>query len=185
MEEIDYSVLYRWFVGLDMDDQIWSPTTLSKNRDRLLESDIAAAFFDGVLAQAPRRVCSRTNTSRSMGRCWKPDPDASLARKGQGKEAKLSYAGHVLLDNRHGLVANVCTTRATGTAEREAAQRLLDASAPPRSTVGGDKHLDVRAFVAAVRALEITPHVAQKAGGTPIDGRTTRHPDAISQQKRS
>ena len=227
MEEIDYSVLYRWFVGLGMDDPIWSPTTFSKNRDRLLESDIAAAFFDEVLAQARaagllsdehftvdgtlleawaslksfRRTDAgptsppddpgnptvnfhgesrRNDTHQST-----TDPDARLTRKGQGKEAKLSYAGHVLLDNRHGLVANVCTTHATGTAEREAAQLLLDASAPPGSTVGGDKNFDVRAFVAAVRALEITPHVAQKAVGTAIDGRTTRHPGyAISQQKR-
>jgi hypothetical protein len=99
------------------------------------------------------------------------DPDAHLARKGQGKEAKLSYAGHVLLDNRHGLVANVCTTAATGTAERDAAQWLLTASAPPHSTVGGDKNFDVPAFVAAVRDLQITPHVAQKAKGTAIDAR--------------
>jgi transposase len=227
MEEIDYSVLYRWFVGLSMDDPIWSPTTFSKNRDRLLESDIASAFFDAVISQAReagllsdehftvdgtlleawaslksfRRKDSgatpppddpgnptvnfhgesrRNDTHRSS-----TDPDARLARKGHGREAKLSYAGHVLLDNRHGLVANVCTTPATGTAEREAAELLLDASAPPGSTVGGDKNFDVRAFVAAVRALEITPHVAQKAIGTAIDGRTTRHPGyAISQQKR-
>jgi hypothetical protein len=114
------------------------------------------------------------------------DPDARLTRRGHGREAKLSYAGHVLLDNRHGLVANVCTTPATGTAEREAAPLLLDASTPPGRTVGGgDKNFDVRAFVAAVRALEITPHVAQKAVSTAIDGRTTRHPGyAISQQKR-
>ena len=113
------------------------------------------------------------------------DPEAMLARKGAGKEAKLSYAGHVLLDNRHGLVANVCVTPATGTAERDAAHRLLDASAPAGSTVGGDKNFDVAAFVAAVRALAITPHVAQKTVGTAIDGRTTRHAGyAISQQKR-
>ena len=82
MEEIDYSVLYRWFVGLGMDDPIWSPTTFSKNRDRLLESDIAAAFFDGCSPRLVRRVCSRTNTSRSMGRCWKPGrvSKASAAR---------------------------------------------------------------------------------------------------------
>ena len=84
------------------------------------------------------------------------DPDARLARKGAGKEAKLAHAGHVLLDNRHGLVANVCVTPATGTAEREAAYLLLDASAPPGSTVGGDKGFDVRSFVAAVRDLGIT-----------------------------
>src|SRR2546422_8073077 len=227
MEEIDYSVLFRWFVGLGMDDPIWSPTTFSKNRDRLLESDIASAFFDAVLAQARaagllsdehftvdgtlleawaslksfRRkdegptpppddpgnptVNFHGESRRNDTHQSTTDPDAQLARKGQGKEAKLAYAGHVLLDNRHGLVANVCVTAATGTAEREAAVLLLAEAAPPRSTVGGDKNFDVHAFVAAVRALEITPHVAQKAVGTAIDRRTTRHPGyAISQQKR-
>ena len=107
-----------------------------------------------------------------------------LARKGQGKEAKLSYAGHVLLDNRHGLVANVCVTAATGTAEREAALLLL-AEAADAATVGGDKGFDVPSFVAGVRALGVTPHVAQKVAGSAIDDRTTRHPGyAISQQKR-
>jgi len=228
MEELDYSVLFRWFVGLGMDDPIWSPTTFSKNRDRLLASDIASAFFDAVLAQARAAgllsdehftvdgtlleawASLKSFRRRDAGPPPPPDdpgnptvnfhgesrrndthqsttdPDAQLARKGQGKEAKLSYAGHVLLDNRHGLVANVCATAATGTAERDAAQLLLAASAPPpRSTVGGDKGFDVRSFVAAVRALQITPHVAQKATGTAIDGRTTRHAGyAISQQKR-
>jgi transposase len=227
MEEIDYSVLYRWFVGLGMDDPIWSPTTFSKNRDRLLESDIAAAFFDGVLAHARaagllsdehftvdgtlleawaslksfRRndegpapppddpgnptVNFHGESRRNDTHASTSDPDAQLARKGQGKEAKLSYAGHVLLDNRHGLVANVCTTAATGTAERDAARLVLDASAPPGSIVGGDKGFDVPSFVASVRALAITPHVAQKVKGSAIDGRTTRHAGyAISQQKR-
>jgi transposase len=226
MEEIDYSVLFRWFVGLGMDDPIWSPTTFSKNRDRLLQSDIAAAFFDAVVAQArtadllsdehftvdgtlleagaglksfrkkdedptppPNDPGNPTvnfhgETRRNDTHQSTTDPDARLARKGQGKEAKLSYAGHVLLDNRHGLVANVCVTPATGTAEREAAHLLLDASAPPGSTVGGDKGFDVPSFVAAVRDLGITPHVAQKIHSA-IDGRTTRHAGyAISQQKR-
>src|SRR6187200_891359 len=167
MEEIDYSVLYRWFIGLGMDDPIWSPTTFSKNRDRLLQSDIAAAFFDAVVGQARhagllsdehftvdgtlleawaglksfRRTADgpppppddpgnptvnfhgesrRNDTHQST-----TDPDAQLYRKGQVKEAKLAYLGHVLLDNRHGLVANVCATAATGTAEREAALMLL------------------------------------------------------------
>ena len=112
------------------------------------------------------------------------DPDAMLARKGQGKEAKLSYAGHVLLDNRHGLVANVCVTAATGTAEREAALLLL-AHAAHAATVGGDKGFDVPSFVAGVRALGVTPHVAQKVTASAIDDRTTRHPGyAISQRKR-
>ena len=227
MEEIDYSVLFRWFVGLGMDDPIWSPTTFSKNRDRLLASDIASAFFDAVLAQARTAgllsdehftvdgtvleawASLKSFRRRDAGPQPPPDdpgnptvnfhgesrrndthhsttdPDARLARKGAGREAKLAYAGHVLLDNRHGLVANVCATAATGTAEREAADLLLEASAPPGSTVGGDKLFDVRSFVVGVRARGITPHVAQKAIGTAIDGRTTRHPGyAISQRKR-
>jgi transposase len=226
MEEVDYSVLYRWFVGLGMDDPVWSPTTFSKNRDRLLASDIAAAFFDAVVGQAReagllsdehftvdgtlleawaslksfRRTdegpqappddpgnptvnfhgeARRNDTHQST-----TDPDARLARKGPGKEAKLSYAGHVLLDNRHGLVANVCVTAATGTAEREAALLLL-AHAAAATTVGGDKGFDVPSFVAGVRALGVTPHVAQKIAGSAIDDRTTRHPGyAISQRKR-
>jgi transposase len=226
MEEIDYSVLFRWFVGLGMDDPIWSPTTFSKNRDRLLEGDIAAAFFDAVIGQARtagllsdehftvdgtlleawaglksfRRTdegpppppddpgnptinfhgeSRRNDTHQST-----TDPDALLARKGAGHEAKLAYAGHVLLDNRHGLVANVCVTAATGTAEREAAVLLLSA-ASDAGTVGGDKGFDVASFVAAVRALGITPHVAQKVKGSAIDGRTTRHPGyRVSQQRR-
>jgi transposase len=226
MEEIDYSVLYRWFVGLGMDDPIWSATTFSKNRDRLLESDIASAFFDGVLSQARaagllsdehftvdgtlldawaslksfRRKADgptpppddpgnptvnfhgesrRNDTHQST-----TDPDAMLARKGQGKEAKLSYAGHVLLDNRHGLVANVCATAATGTAERETGLLML-AEAPHAVTLGGDKGFDVPSFVARVRALGVTPHIAQKVRGSALDDRTTRHPGyAISQQKR-
>ena len=113
------------------------------------------------------------------------DPEAMLHRKGKGKEAKLAYLGHVLLDNRQGLVANVCATHATGTAEREAAALVLEASAPPGSTVGVDKGYDVASFVATVRVLEITPHVAQKARWSAIDGRTTRHASYhVSQRKR-
>lgn len=226
MEEIDYSVLYRWFVGLNMDDPIWSPTTFSKNRDRLLASDVASAFFDGVLAEARgagllsdehftvdgtlleawagiksfRRkdeeptsppddpgnptVNFHGESRRNATHQSTTDPDAQLARKGPGKEAKLSYAGHVLLDNRYGLVANVCATSATGTAEREAALMLLSAGTKG-GTVGGDKAFDVASFVAGVRALSVTPHVAQKVSGSAIDGRTTRHAGyAISQRKR-
>ena len=107
-----------------------------------------------------------------------------LHRKGHGKEAKLAYLGHVLLDNRHGLVANVCATHATGTAEREAAALLLEASAPPGSTVGADKGYDVASFVADVRVRDVTPHVAQKVRWSAIDGRTTRHAGYhVSQRK--
>jgi hypothetical protein len=112
------------------------------------------------------------------------DPDALLARKGNGREAKLSYPGQVLLDNRHGLVANVCVTAATGTAEREAALLVLH-HAPRAATVGGDKGFDVSSFVADVRARGVTPHVAQKVKGGAIDRRTTGHHGyAICQQRR-
>jgi len=227
MEEIDYSVLYRWFVGLSMDEPIWSHSTFSKNRERLLAGDIASAFFDAVRGQAAAagllsdEHCTVDGTLleawaslKSFQRTDKEptalpddpgnpsvdfhgetrtndthastsDPDAQLARRGKGKEAKLSYAGHVLLDNRHGLVANVCATAATGTAEREAALLLLGALPDGGGTVGGDKGYDVASFVAAVRALGLTPHVAQKDKSSAIDGRTTRHPGySVSQQKR-
>jgi len=226
MEELDYSILFRWFVGLGMDDEIWSPTTFSKNRDRLLQGDVAAAFFDAVVGQARQAGllsdehftvdgtlleawASLKSFRRKDGDPTAPpddpgnptvnfhgearrndthqsttDPDARLARKGLAREAKLSYAGHVLLDNRHGFVANVCVTAATGTAEREAALLLLD-EAPDAVTVGGDKGFDVPSFVAAVRARGVTPHVAQKVKGSAIDGRTTRHEGySSSQQKR-
>jgi len=226
MEEIDYSILFRWFVGLGMDDEIWSPTTFSKNRDRLLQGDIAAAFFDAVVDQARQAgllsdehftvdgtlleawaslksfrpkdddapeppddpgnptVNFHGESRRNDTHQSTTDPEALLARKGHGKEAKLSYAGHVLLDNRHGLVVNVCVTAATGTAEREAALLLLG-EAPGAVTVGGDKGFDVRSFVEQVRALGVTPHVAQKDKYTAIDGRTTRHPGyEVSQRKR-
>jgi transposase len=226
MEEIDYSILFRWFIGLSLDDPIWSPTTFSKNRDRLLQGDIASAFFDAVLDQARgadllsdehftvdgtmleawaslksfRRkdaepapppddpgnptVNFHGETRKNDTHASTSDPDAQLYRKGQGKEAKLAYLGHVLLDNRHGLVANVCATAATGTAEREAALELLT-SATSAKTVGGDKNFDTAGFVAKVRELEITPHVAQKSTASAIDGRTTRHAGyAMSQRKR-
>src|SRR5262245_4071062 len=226
MEELDYSILFRWFVGLGMDDEIWSPTTFSKNRDRLLQGDVAAAFFDAVVDQARQAgllsdehftvdgtlleawASLKSFRRKDAGPTAPPDdpgnptvnfhgearrndthqsttdPDARLARKGVAREAKLSYAGHVLLDNRHGFVANVCVTAATGTAEREAALLLLD-EAPDAVTVGGDKGFDVPSFVAAVRARGVTPHVAQKVKGSAIDGRTTRHEGySISQQKR-
>lgn len=228
MEQLQYNLLFRWFVGLNMDDPVWHPTTFTKNRDRLLQGEIAAAFFDAVRGQAraagllsdehftvdgtqldawaslksfrPRtkpegvqppddpgnptvnfhgeRRCNDTHASTT-------DPDAMLYRKGAGKEAVLAYLGHVLLDNREGLVANVSVTAATGTAEREAAALLLEVSAPPGSTVGADKGFDVKRFVAEVRALGVTPHVAQKAKHSAIDNRTTRHVGyTISQQKR-
>ena len=112
------------------------------------------------------------------------DPDAQLARKSYGEKAVLAYLGHVLLDNRHGLVVNACATAATGTAEREAAAILLQVSAK-RGTVGADKNYDVASFVRAVRACGLTPHVARKVRYTAIDDRTTRHAGYhVSQRKR-
>jgi transposase len=190
MEELNYNLLLRWFVGLNMDDPVWHPTTFTKNRDRLLAGDVAAAFFDAVRAQAraagllsdehftvdgtqleawaslksfqPRdaepgeppddpgnpTVNFRGERRRNATHASTTDPEAMLHRKGPGKEAKLAYLGHVLLDHRHGLVANVWATHATGTAERDAAVVLLDASAPPGSTVAADKGYDVASFVA-------------------------------------
>jgi transposase len=225
MEEIDYSILFRWFIGLGMDEEIWSPTTFSKNRDRLLEGDIAAAFFDAVRTQAEAAgllsdehftvdstmleawaslksfqrkdagpstppddpgnptVNFHGETRKNDTHASTTDPDAQLYRKGKGKEAKLAYLGHVLLDNRHGLVANVCATAATGTAERDAAIVLLTAEDRAK-TVGGDKNFDVANFVATVRGLDVTPHVAQKEHSA-IDARTTRHAGYdVSQRKR-
>jgi transposase len=225
MEEIDYSILFRWFIGLSLDEPIWSPTSFSKNRDRLLDGDIAAAFFDAVRAQAEAAglmsdehftvdstmleawaslksfqrkeagpseppddpgnptVNFHGETRKNDTHASTTDPDAQLYRKGKGKEAKLAYLGHVLLDNRHGLVANVCATAATGTAERDAAVMLLTPEARAK-TVGGDKNFDVASFVAAVRELDVTPHVAQKDHSA-IDARTTRHAGYdVSQRKR-
>ncbi len=217
MEELNYNLLYRWFVGLNMDDPVWHPTTFTKNRDRLLAGDVAAAFFDAVAAQArtaellsdehftvdgtqleawaslksfQRRAAPpgappddpgnptvdfRGEPRRNATHVSTTDPAAKLYRKGLGREAKLAYLGHVLLDNRHGLVANVGVTAATGTAERAAALWLLAAGVPPGSTVGADKGYDVASFVRDVRGLGLTPHVAQKVRFSAIDGRTTRH----------
>jgi len=227
MEELNYNLLFRWFVGLDMDDAVWHPTTFSKNRDRLLAGDIAAAFFEAVGAQAraaglfsdehftvdgtqleawaslksfrPRdaapsdppddpgnpTVNFHGEQRRNATHASTTDPEARLYRTSGGREAKLAYLGHVLLDNRHGLVTNVCVTPATGTAEREAAARLLDARARPRATVGADKGYDVASFVQHVRARGITPHIAAKVRHGAIDGRTTRHAGyRVSQRKR-
>ena len=227
MEELDYNLLCRWFVGLNMDEAVWHPTTFTKNRDRLLGGEVAAAFFDAISRQAraagllsdehftvdgtqlevwaslksfrPREepegpppddagnptVNFRGERRRNDTHRSTTDPEARLYRKSPGRAATLAYLGHVLLDNRHGLVANVCVTAATGTAEREAATVMLAASAPPGSTVGADKGYDAGRFVDEVRALELTPHIARTTPYSAIDVRTTCHPgDWVSQRKR-
>ena len=227
MEALDYNLLFRWFVGLNMDEAVWHPTTFTKNRDRSRGGAVAAAFFDAVDRQAraaglpsdehftvdgtqldawaslksyrPRNgpagpppddpgnptVNFRGERRRNDTHQSTTDPEARLYRKGPGREATLAYLDHVPLDNRHGLVANVCVTAATRTAEREAASWMPAASTPPGSTVGADKGYDVARFVDAVRALEVIPHIARKAPYSAIDVWTTYHPGyQISQRKR-
>jgi hypothetical protein len=232
MEQLNYNLLFRWFVGLNMDDPVWDVTVFTKNRERLLQADVARKFFqrvvqaaqaldlmsdehftvDGTLMEACASLKSFKKTdeaAKSKGGDDDPgnpsvdfhgekrsnkthqsstDPWALLARKGQGKEAKLSYSGHVLMENRNGLVADVEVLPATGTAERVAALGMV-ANLPGDQpvTVGGDKNYDTRDFVAEARDLNATPHVAQnnKRRKSAIDGRTTRHPGyKLSQQKR-
>jgi IS5 family transposase len=223
MEQLDYNLLFRWFVGLGMDDEIWDATVFTKNRDRLLKGDVAQAFFDRVLAQArEHRLLSNEHftVDGTLIEAWaghksfRPkdesddgdgenfhgrkrtndthasttDPDSRLYRKGKGKEAKLSYMGHVLMENRSGLVVRSEVTIASGTAEREAALRMIrKAKLPAGATVGADKAYDESDFVAGLRANGMTPHVAQNDTNrsSKVDARTTRHAGyAISQIKR-
>jgi transposase len=232
MEQLDYNLLFRWFVGLNMDDAVWDASTFSKNRDRLLEGDVAEGFFQGVLEQARQRdVLSDEHFSvdgtlleawagaksyqakekkgrgeppddpgnpsvnfRGEKRCnatheSKTDPEAKLARKGPGKEAKLSYNGNLLIENRNGLIVDTEVWEANGTAERDAALAMLEQLPGNKQvTVGGDKGYDTADFVAECRHLQVTPHVAQndqRRGGSAIDERTTRHAGyALSQRKR-
>ncbi len=226
MEQLDYNLLFRWFVGLNADEAVWDATVFSKNRDRLLDGDVAQAFFaevlelarehrllsdehftvDGTLLEAwaghksfkrkdpppseppadagnadvDFRGAPRSNATHEST----TDPAARLFKKAKGQEAKLCYLGHVLMENRHGLVVDTRVTQATGTAERDAAAEMLQAR---RGTVGGDRAYDTRDFVQAARAAGVTPHVAQNQTNrrSAIDGRTTRHPGyAISQTKR-
>jgi len=223
MEELDYNLLFRWFVGLNLDDPVWDATGYCKNRERLLQGEVAEAFFqevlplarehdllsdehftvDGTLIEAWASLKSfkkkeaeqttpppadpgnptvdfhgepRSNETHEST----TDPEARLYRKGPGKEAKLNYMGHVLMENRHGLAVQTDLTPATGTAEREAAVDMTAAQAPEGGvTLGGDKNYDTQGCVGELRAAGVTPHVAQnttRRGGSAIDGRTTRHP---------
>jgi len=231
MEELDYSVLFRWFVGLSMDDPVWDATTFTKNRDRLLAGDVAEAFFQEVMAEARAAgllsdehftvdgtLLEAWASQKSFRRRDTPpdvpddpgnptvnfrgdarkndthqsttDPDARLYKKSTGSEARLVYLGHLLTENRHGLIVDALVTAATGTAERDAALTMLgDLPDGDRATVGGDKNFDTRDFVRLAREMGVTPHVAQYAEtarrGSAIDGRTTRHAGyEISQRKR-
>ena len=220
MEQLDYNILFRWFVGLELDEPIWAVTVFTKNRERLLTQAVAQRFFQVVVTQAEPWLSdehftvdgtlleawaghksfqrkdddpddrgrnfhgqARTNDTHAS----KTDPDARLYRKSRGVEARLAYLGHVLMENRHGLVVQARATRATGTAERETAVAMLRAHRVGLGcTVGADKAYDTRGFVAETRALGVTPHVSQhvtRHGGSAIDGRTTRHPGYAQSQR--
>jgi transposase len=228
IEQIDFNLLFRWFVGLGIDDPAWAPTTFTKNRDRLLDGDIAAAFFDAILLHADRdqllsdehftvdgtlleawashksfqprdeeppagsgsaptgdfRGQQRRNTThRSTS-----DPDARLYKKARGRAAQLGYLGHVLMEHRSGLIVKTAVTPADGYGERDAALTMVTAiSGRHRITLAGDKGYDIRDFVAELRTMHVTPHIAQHTTHrrSAIDRRTTRHVGyATSQQKR-
>jgi len=225
MEQLHYNLLYRWFVGMDMDEPIWAPTVFTKNRDRLLNQAIARSFFrrvvdraeglmsdehftvDGTLieAWASQKSFQRKDGGSEGGggdfrgeerkndtHASTTDPDARLYRKSNGAESRLAYLGHLLIENRHGLIADARATFADGFGEREAATGMLHDQwqrAPERRrTVGADKAYDDAQFVELAREIHVTPHVTQnlaRPGGSAIDGRTTRHDGyAMSQHAR-
>ncbi|MEK8091221.1 IS5 family transposase [Methylocystis sp. IM3] len=229
MERLDFDLLFRWFVGLGVDDPVWDHSTFSKNRDRLLDGDVAAKFLSAVLAQ-PRvkRLLSNDHfsvdgtlieawasmksfTPKDAGESSKDgtddpppgsggrnreadfhgekrsnethastsDPEARLYRKGAGKEAKLCFIGHALMENRNALFVDACLTKADGQAERVAALHMIEprADRATRITLAADKGYDAKDFVNELRSMRVTPHVAQNISGrsSAIDGRTTRH----------
>jgi len=234
MEELDYNLLFRWFVGLSMDEAVWDHSVFSKNRDRLLDADIAKQFLQHVVALARgQKLLSdehftvdgtlieawagqksfvkkgtppphqnhddpgnptidfhgekRTNDAHQST----TDPEARLYKKAKGQESKLAFLGHVVMDNRHGLVVRTSYTQANGTAERSAGTTMMKkvkGKRKRRLTLGLDKNYDTADFVQEMRRLNITPHAAQntkRRGGSALDERTTRHPGyEISQRKR-
>ncbi len=231
VEQINYNLLYRWFVGLTIDDTVLNHSTFSINRDRLLENDVITELFeevvglarkqkllseehfsvDGTLIQAwasQKSYCRKDDDSEPPaggGRNSetnfhgekrsndthesKTDGDARLAKKGPGKEAKLSLMGHTVMENRSGLIVKAVASHATGTAEREVAASLLaELPGTKKRTVGADKNYDTAGFVADCRSMKITPHVARndnRRGGSAIDGRTSRHTGyKVSQRSR-
>jgi transposase len=231
MERLEYDLLFRWFVGIGVDAPVWDHSVFSKNRDRLLEGDIATMFLAAVLDQPRVKKLLSTDHFTVDGtlieawaslKSFKPrdgsdeppagggrnaeadfhgkkrsnethvsttDPDARLYRKGPGKEAKLCFIGHGLMENRHGLLVDACLTPADGHAERVAALAMIEprADRPHAITLGADKAYDAEDFVNELRSMTVTPHVAQNTSGrsSAIDTRTTRHGSyAVSQRVR-
>jgi transposase len=222
MEQLDYNLLFRWFVGLSADDPVWDATVFCKNRDRLLDGEIAAKFMtsvlnlpqvrrllssehfsvDGTLIEAwasmksfvPKDDGGKSPSAKGGGgrnaerdfhgekrrndtHSSTTDPDARLFRKGAGKEAKLCHMGHLMMENRNGLIVDARLSEANGTAERTTALDMIDDNARAGSTVGGDKNYDTAEFVAGCRERGCTPHVSQNDTNrrSAIDARTTRH----------
>ena len=230
-ERLQYDLLFKWFLGLNITDNAFDHSTFSKNRKRLMEHQVAEALLGEVVREArKRRLISADHFSvdGTLLQAWasqksvrpregedppaggggrnpevdfhgerrtnathvsKTDPEALFARKGRGQEARLSYAGHILMENRNGLILDLLVTQATGTAERDAALVMLDRRRLPRkrATLAADKGYDTRAFVEELRQREVTPHVTQNSSKrrSAIDLRTTRHPGyALSQRLR-
>jgi transposase len=225
MEQLNYNLLFRWFVGMEMDEVVWNHAVFSKNRERLLNEEMAEVFFQRVLERAkPYLSDEHFTVDGTLIEAWashksfRPkdggeppsgngrevdfhgerrnnethqsttDPDARLYKKSKGSEAKMSYLGHALMENRHGLLVDTMVTLADGTAERDAALLMASQiSGVKQVTLGGDKNYDTQEWVRDLREMKVTPHVAQNNTNrrSAIDGRTTHHPGyAISQKKR-
>lgn len=219
VEQLSYNILFRWFLGVSLEDRIWDHSTFSQNQERLIGTDIARHFLQKVLEQAkethllskdhfsvdgtlieawasiksfrpkddgPGKGTGRNDSVDFHGKSLKnethastTDPESRLYRKGKGKESKLCYMGHVLMENRNGLVVDTRLTKATGTAERDAAIEMIqNLPGMHRVTIGADKAYDTESFVARLRSFQATPHVAQndKNRKSAIDDRTTKHP---------
>jgi IS5 family transposase len=229
-EQLDYNLLFRWFLDLNWDAPGFDHSTVSRNRARLLEHDVAREFFTRVVAQARSLQLlsdEHFTVDGTLVEAWaslksfKPrqqppreppddpgnptvnfhgerrsnathqsttDPEAKLAKKGAGKEAKLCYSANALMENRNGLLIEFTVAPAAGYAERKSARAMLETELPGswRITLGADKGYDTAAFVAACRALKVTPHIARnegRAGGSALDRRTARHVGyAVSQR---
>jgi len=218
VEQLNYNILFRWFVGLALDEKVWDHSSFSTNLERLIEAEVSRRFLAGIVAQArkakllsdehfsvdgtlieawasiksfqpkdgPKPPVGRNDERDFHGEKLKnethastTDPDARLYKKSSGKEARMSYLGHALMENRNGIIIDGTISHATGTAEREAAVEMVaEVAGTKRITVGGDKGYDTKDFVEEMRGLEVTPHVSQnvsRKGGSAIDGRTTRH----------
>jgi transposase len=232
-EELEYHLLYRWFLDIGLVDPGFDASTFAKHRQRLLAHEVAQRFFDEVVLAADRlgllsdahftvdgtlieaaaslksfrlkdgqdasdpvpvddpgnpTVDFRGERRSNATHASTTDPEARLLRKGKGKEAKLVFTGHALMENRNGLLVDFRVTQATGTAERDAVPVLLD-EARERGfrlrTLGADKGYDTRECVAAMRKRKVTPHVAQNTNGrrSAIDGRTTSWPGYLLSQR--